>query len=335
MKVDPSTIRPLPDAQTGRAFTMSFQPLFRKFNEAIQLTNFNKNAELRKKRDAILDRLRKGLSPQHKFTWFNQGSYQVGTGVRPLKGDYDIDVGIEFPASYRDHDPVIVKGWVYEAVKPHTARVEWRNPCITVYYQEGGEPIYHVDLAVLAKDPDSKGHFLALGKQHSSADLRKWQPDHRKSFMEDIENKFSGEDAGQLCRVIRYLKRWRHVHFASEGSAAPTGISLTIAAYLWFRPTKVPSSQLDYDDLGATTKLVGSMLGNFRPVQGSNGGGASRLTLPFPRIPHDDVCKRMSNQQMQELHGRLVQLRTWLEEARRSGSPELLQRAFGSQFPAK
>ncbi len=315
---------------------MSFQPLFRRFHEVIQLKRFDENAELREKRDAALTRLRDKLHPQHKFDWFNQGSYAMGTGIKPVGGDYDIDIGIVFDINYRDHDPVTVKGWVFSAVGNHTARVEWRRPCITVYYQKAGEAIYHIDLAILAKDPSSNGLCLALGKQHSSADMRQWQPDDRNGFIKSIEQKFSGEDAGQLRRVIRYLKRWKNVQFASEGRAAPTGLGLTIAAYSWFYPTSgYVNGQLEHDDLGATLALVGSMLSSFTQRRGSDGRSTPRLTLTFPTAPHDDVCARMSDQQMLEFQQRLTQLRTWLEEARRLGLVAPLQRAFGDQFPAQ
>jgi predicted nucleotidyltransferase len=312
---------------------MLFQPLFRKFELAIQLKRFDENAELREKRDKILTRLRGNL--KQTFEHFPQGSYAMGTGVKPLNGDYDIDVGIVFNIDYRAYDPVIVKGWVHSAVETHTARVEWRRPCITVYYQEGGEPIYHVDLAILAKDPYSNGLRLALGKEHSSAELRQWQPDDRRGFMQAIEQRFSGEDAAQFRRAIRYLKRWKDVHFAREGRAAPTGLCLTVAAYLWFQPARgYTNGQLEYDDLGALSSLVLAMLRNFRHVW-DNGRTMPRLSLTFPNAPHDDVCERMTNQQMLEFHGRLTELSAWLEEARRAGAVEPLRRAFGKDFPEK
>jgi len=68
---------------------MSLQSPFMKFHEAILLKRFDENAELREKRDRILKRLRDNLSVT--FEPFNQGSYSMGTGIKPLDGDYDID----------------------------------------------------------------------------------------------------------------------------------------------------------------------------------------------------------------------------------------------------
>src|SRR5262245_46723030 len=119
---------------------MLLQPLFRRFEENIKLARFDENAELREKRDRVLKRMRENM--QMKFEWFNQGSYAMGTGIKPLDGDYDIDIGIVFDIDRRKYDPVTVKQWVYKAVEKHTGRVEWRRPCITVYYQQAGEGLY-------------------------------------------------------------------------------------------------------------------------------------------------------------------------------------------------
>jgi hypothetical protein len=314
---------------------MSLQPLFRRFHEAIQLKHYDENAELRQKRDNILVRLRDNLHPR-TFTPFNQGSYAIGTGVKPIDGDYDIDIGIVFDLDFRTNDPVTVKGWVYQAVLGHTASVEWRRPCITVNYQQSGEPKYHVDLAVMARD--SSGNLrLALGKQHSSADQRAWQMDDRQGFIEDLQRQFSGDDGGQFRRVIRYLKHWKNVHFANEGHAAPTGLSLTVAAHRWFQLAKNHTYQgVEYDDLAATITLVRAILQSFNRVwDQSLGQHLPRLSLQFPYAPHDDVFARMTNQQMLEFQGRLEKLSGWLEEAKRSQSSAPFQRAFGPQFPLK
>ncbi|MGL4884489.1 MAG: cyclic GMP-AMP synthase DncV-like nucleotidyltransferase, partial [Waterburya sp.] len=82
-----------------------------------------------------------------KYETFPQGSYDLGTGNKPLNGDYDIDVGIIIKISKDDYpDPVKVKKWIYDALYGHTNSVEIRRPCVTVFYQKDGEDIYHVDL---------------------------------------------------------------------------------------------------------------------------------------------------------------------------------------------
>lgn len=302
---------------------MSLQPLFRRFHEAIQLTQARELTELIQKSDRIFKRLRDNLAIS--FQPFYQGSYAIGTGVKPINRDYDIDVGIVFNLDPRTKDPVEVKGWVHQAVAEHTARVEWRHPCITVYYQQAREVIHHVDLAILTKDPRSGAMYLAWGKQHAPADQRQWQLDDRKGFIDAVDRKFTGEDAAQFRRVIRYLKRWKDIHFPSEGRSAPSGHALTVAAYYWFQPVKTRGFQhVEYDDLGATLSLVRSMQQSF----------GARLALRSPIAPQDDVFARMSDEQMKQFRQRLEKLSGRLEEARRNPLPALLQDAFGKDFPS-
>jgi predicted nucleotidyltransferase len=313
---------------------MSFQSLFQRFHETIRLKRPNENATLVEKRDRVLKRLNDNLSIS--FTPFNQGSYAMSTGIKPVNdgSDYDIDVAIVLDINPRNNDPVEVKRLVYEAVYGHTSDVEWRRPCITVNYHRAGDVLCHVDLAILAKDPYSGTLYLAIGKEHSSRNEREWQPDDRKGFMEAVKNRFDGEDAVQFRRVIRYLKRWKDVHFASEGRAAPSGLSLTVAAFHWFQPMKASYYSTEYDDLSATANLVHSIRQRFgQVVDRSLNRYVPRLSLQFPTVPRDDVFERMTNQQMLEFHQRLENLSGWLEDARRTNTITPLRRAFGKDFP--
>lgn len=314
---------------------MSLQSQFMKFHEAILLKRFDENAELREKRDRILKRLRDNLSVT--FEPFNQGSYAMGTGIKPLDGDYDIDVGIVLNGIHKDRDPVTVKGWVYDAVKSHTARVDWRRPCITVYYQEAGQVIYHVDLVVLVRDRyDSNKLYLALGKQHSAADQRDWQRDDRQGFMTAIEQKCSGEDGAQFRRVVRYLKRWKDENFPKNGHAAPTGLSLTVAAYYAFAPNKTTDyyGRGTYDDLAATLAVAQSLHARFRQTWSSSSYTyLHTLSLTFPFAPQDDVFAKMTPQQQEEFYQRLGQLISNLEQAKRTDNAAYLRQSFGNDFP--
>ena len=95
---------------------MDLQQAFLSFHRAIKQDD---NATLRQKRDRVISRLR-GSTP-FPFRVFNQGGYKLGTGVKPGGNrEYDIDVGLVFDIHVDDFDPLEVKNWVYQAVKPHT-----------------------------------------------------------------------------------------------------------------------------------------------------------------------------------------------------------------------
>ena len=302
---------------------VAFQSQFLRFHETIKLDNFDENAILRDKRDIILQKLRDRCP--YRFTYFNQGSYAMNTGVTPLDRDFDLDVGVVFKINPREISPETVKKIVFDAVSDHTGRVEWRNACITVFYQKAGDTIFHVDLPVYVEDAGGQLH-LALGKQHSAREAKVWQTGDPRFFIQAMRDKFTGEDARQMRRIIRYLKRWRDVHFPSHGSAAPVGIGLTLAAYHWFQPMRSWDARGagDYSDLGALLALVRHMCGQF-----SWGG---RLGLQMPVAPHDDVFRRMTDQQMAEFRQRLMHLADWLSQAVVNNNSNLLVRAFGEDF---
>lgn len=305
---------------------MSLQPKFRAFHEKVALKRFSENAVLVEKRDAVLKRLR----TERTFVPFNQGSYEMGTGVKPMRGDYDIDVGVVFDlGQHADFlPPKTVKRWVHDAVKPHTKSVTWKEPCVTVQYQAAGEPVYHVDLAVYGKDSSGR-LFLARGKEHS-ADSR-WERSDPQGLTNTIGNRFRDDDAFQFRRAVQYLKRWKDVHFSPEGNAAPVGIGLTILAHNSFNPVRTgyPSA---YDDLAAVRSLVGAIAASFAP-KWTPTGTMYRISALVPVEPRDDVFARMSDQQATEFKGRVDTLKGWLDEAARTGSTAPLRRAFGTDFP--
>ncbi len=308
---------------------MSAPPLqsrFLAFHERIKLDNADELAILRDKRDAILRRMRdRSLT----FDAFNQGSYAMGTGVLPVEGDFDIDVGIVLTGPERPKDPLDAKTRVYDAVRGHTPNVEWRRHCIRVQYVKAGQPSVHVDLPVYWKSQDWWGastYHLAVGKQHSSLEHRSWELSEPLRFIEKVKEFLDGEQRQQFRRVVRYLKRWKDVCFRSEGNAAPVGIGLTVVALEFFQPRYVgflpPTSAAQFDDLDATRRVVDGMRARFYP----------RLVAKLPVEPRRDVFHRMTDPQMREFRTRLDALSLQLAEARQRHDPAPLQQAFGRDF---
>jgi hypothetical protein len=323
------------------------QKQFEQFDEAIKLRRYHENATLAEKRDKVLKSLSDGIARQRKegtaipsYRHFNQGSYDVGTGVKPLDSDYDIDVGVEFDLAKEDHTPVEVKKWVLNAVEGHTNKVEMRRSCVTVYYMQGDEPKYHVDLAVYsnaARNLDRR-MYLARGKEHSSKDNQEWTPSAPEDLTDKINNRFQGSDARQFRQATRALKRWKDHRFQSEGQAAPRGIALAVAALSWFSPTtsEVEGEQ-KRDNLAALVRFVQTLLRQFRPTLDDNGKVYSRIKIVCPVEPFDDLCARMTAEQMRQFHARVETLLEALEEAQEDPDPhtacKTLQVEFGDDFP--
>ena len=328
------------------------QRYFDQFHKAIKLDD--ENEVLRDKREIILNALREGLNKLFEdrkenppiFTSFNQGSYAMGTGVAPTDGDYDIDVGLDFDISIEDYpDPVVIKQWVADALEGHTNSVPMKNPCVTVQYQSNDEPEYHVDLAIYGHSFSSDTDlYLARGKSRSLPENRIWEPSDPKGFIKAIRERFDSDDRRQFRRVVRYLKRWKDVHFSSEGNAAPVGIGLTVVAYNWFSPQNILvdrlSNKYEYNDLAALLALVNQVLLYFQSVYHDD-EQAERLSIQLPVQPFDDPFLRMTNRHMKTFKEKLERLKIALEEANHLAEVdmdvvaacEMLEKQFGQDFP--
>jgi len=320
-----------------------FQLRFLRFHQAIKLNNADENATLREKRDAVLVRLRSGLDRTCQD--FPQGSYAMGTGCKPLDGDYDIDVGIVFsgPANTRP-DPMVLKRAVRDAVNGHTVTpAQWLRNCVRVQYIQAGSPIYHVDLAVYWQDvetdswsttPRRGAMYLAVGKEGAQSADKEWQLSEPKALRDLIADYGQpGVQRDQFKRVIRYLKRWRQVHFSAAGNASPVGIGLSVCALQWFRSNAThASTDASVDDLAALRSLVASMRVNFALVLGSR-AYARRLVVKLPTEPRLDVFRKMADGQMAQFEQQLTELDSLLQAAANSGDSSYLRRAFGDDFP--
>ena len=315
------------------------QNQFTDFHEKIKLKE--KNQVLSEKRDIIIKRIKESLSEdEHKpFTIFNQGSYAMNTGIVPLDGNYDIDVGLYFDMSQDDARPVEAKKWVYDAVEDHTDDVKYKNPCVTVAYEAG----YHVDITVYAATNNNGKVYLAKGKPTSSAADKVWDESNPKELIKTIKDHLSDEDdRKQFRRMVRYLKRWKDVNFVT-GNGKPTGIALTSCVHLWFsakRDVDVFSGKRTYKDLDALVNVVQQMIWNFTDEYVEVDGEYKRmprLKIQLPVEPRPELFEKMTSSQMKRFKEKLVLLLNGLEAAKEKVDPvdaaELLQKQFGCDFP--
>jgi hypothetical protein len=330
------------------------QKHIKQFDDAIRLAKFDENKELREKRDIILNKLRDRFAAMRKegkavptFDHFNQGSYQMGTGIHPAKGDYDIDVGLRFNCSTAEYpNPVDLKVLVADALEDHTELgTVIRRSCVTVMYKRDGEQAFHVDLAVYAyDDPKSPAQslFLAKGKRGSDEQNRSWESSDPMGLMRWVEGRFPNqEDEEQFLRVIRILKRWRSQKFPDAGNNAPTGIGLTIAAGHWFQPRitrDLFAKTTTFDDLAAMRTLITMMVSSFVPVGfAEDSTPRYRLHVLLPVRPQNDLFEKMTDGQMTTFRDRLVALRDRLDEATKEPDPvvacQRMRNEFGDEFP--
>ena len=313
---------------------VNLQSEFITFHDAIKLDS--ENEILREKRDILLNKLKEKISDDAtSYTHFNQGSYAMGTGIKPNDGDYDIDVGLKFDIDHDDYeDPVVVKKWIKDALDGHTKKVEIRRPCVTVTYQEDGEPAYHVDFAVYAANNNDGKLYIAKGKENSASDKRYWEESDPQELIDLLNNRFSDKDERkQFKRTIRYAKKWKNQHFDISGNSAPTGIALTALAYSKFQP----QYEIDpftgvrtYDDFSAFKKFMTEVKNTFIYMWDNES-----QTLPV--APWNNLFEKMTPKQQNSFHEKVVSAISRLEEAeketKKSNACKVMTRIFGTEFP--
>lgn len=305
------------------------QGQFERFHNAIKLEEDDERRKLREKREVLLRSLVEGLPRDFpKFTHFMQGSYAMRTGVVPLDGNYDIDVGLIFECTHKEFpDPVVLKRRIRDALAGYGRTVSIRRSCVTVTYMRNERPDYHVDLALYVRD-GSEGILLAKGREYSGTDQRRWVQAFPKQLTDYILGRFSGEEQAQFRRCVRYLKRWRDHRFSSGG---PISIALTVAAAHWFKAVFGPDGKPS--DLEALCALAKKML----EKSGAALGVSGRIKVKIPGPIDCDLMAGMTDRQMAEFRDRLSELDQAL--GRCFGPVEVanacleLQGQFGIDFP--
>ena len=322
---------------------VNLQSEFIEFHEKIKLS-YEDNSELRQKRDILLKKLKDNISDDApSFSDFSQGSYAMHTGIKPDDGDYDIDVGLRFDLNRSDYpDSVEVKNWVYDALDGHTKEVTIRRSCVTVIYQEDGEPVFHVDFACYADENDDL--YIAKGKKNSKPENRFWEASDPLSLIDKMEKRFSDEDdRAQFRRTIRYFKKWKNKHFDLSGNNAPTGIGLTALAYEYFAPSYQyvqATGKRAYDDFSVIKNLAGKIKDAFLYTYDLESHKYyHKISQKLFVSPYNDLFEKMTPAQQDNFYDEISAMLSKLDEAekktKKSEACSLMTQIFGSDFPVK
>ena len=331
---------------------INLQTQFNKFHDAIKV-DFDDTQLLRNKRDLIIDDLKYGLrltlfpEKSPKFQQFNQGSYDLGTGVKPLAGkdceidkDYDIDVGIVFNFSKNDYSPVQVKELVSKALNTSSRTVEIKTSCVRVQHHLNQEKWFHVDLAIYSRDYDSRGnviYHIAKGSAGSYEYEKVWELSEPFKFKKLLNLKIpDSSERAQFNRVVRYLKRWKDYNFDSVVAVMPTGIALTACCYHLFTPEKYNSYTTDanqpkfkFNDLKALQKVVNGIARMFT--------WNNHISVELPVEPYNDLFEKMSFSKIASMESKLVSLQKALfyaaNETNYFDACMKLRQVFGDDFP--
>ena len=253
---------------------------FKEFEKNISLTKSDRR-QLRAARTAIVKKIKVYFKsnpncPQVEF--IPQGSFTMGTIIRPMNGEFDLDIGVYlrgYSNWQRDWPkPETASMWLYNALKDHTSTLPVnKRTCIRIVYKptaSNKKVGYHVDLPIYIEYEnllDNK--YTRIGINGDTQWSEKSDPVGFTNWFIDM-CKLNAKDKEQLMRLVKYAKAWK-----DEKSAQikfPSGIALTVL----LAKNYSPHERDDYAFYDTMRKAYNSLYGIFyvsaiyKPVEPGN-----------------------------------------------------------------
>jgi len=215
--------------------------------------------EMRQRRNANRDRLKKGLKDAGKaqpLEFRSQGSYAMKTMVQHPDKDYDIDDGVYFDkavlvgARGAELSALQARQLVRGAIDDGSFKTapEVRNNCVRVYYEAG----FHVDLPVYRRVEQaglfSTTHYYEL----ASADWKRSDARKVKDWFdsENVSKSPNEDNGGQLRRVVRLIKKFSKSRSSWEKQIL-SGFGITVLAAECYSADRVREDVALYNTMKA------------------------------------------------------------------------------------
>lgn len=299
---------------------------FLTFNKVISLSSDEKR-KLKTSRDAVVKRIKKHFSEKgYKIPVFKgQGSFSMNTIVRPVKGRYDLDLGIYLPNLTGNPEKwpktESIHKLIVNAVNGHTSiRPVSKNSCVRLIYRSpyvyDEDLSYHLDLPIYANKSIAGGKVKSvIGFKGSQQWSEYSNPIVFKDwFLEQCRR--NPNDPSQLKRLVKYLKAWKGNQ--PKYPRFPDGMILTVLVAKNFQPHK-------RDDIA----LINTMAEFHFKL-------AWWFRVKKPTEPFNDLAVKMSRKQKQNF---IESLEEFIKEGKKALSSKnrektllIWQGLFGSRF---
>lgn len=174
--------------------------------------NSSQQSEMRKRRDANRERLKKGLKKNDEpaaNSYQAQGSYAMHTMVQDENNDYDIDDGVVFikedlvGSQGADKAALDARKMVCAALDDgsFTEPPTVLKNCVRVMYQQG----YHVDVPVYRQLEDGSLELASSDwKGSSPSEVTEW---YNKAVCDQSSDESNGR---QLRRITKHIKAYKN-----------------------------------------------------------------------------------------------------------------------------
>jgi hypothetical protein len=322
---------------------MSLQSKYKKFTETIALsTKSTEYKDAREKDDAIYEKIKIAFVDEGYEIVGTRvlGSMGVHTGIQPLDGDHDIDRGVIISQESSPCNPIDVKKVVKNVLFNHGfSEPSIKKPCVTADYKT--KPI-HIDYVIFRKD-DLDNYELAVGKETSDENNRKWDPSDPiglKDWLTWKDEDKTSEERNQYYRIVRTLKRWRDHRYSNSSDRKKVysiGLAVMLREKMCF---SIDESGKANDHQALIDTLDSIMSGSYFDLDVLSiftDETKYDLSVNLPTQPYRDIFTNHGVSVGTKLRKRLKSLLDTLNEV--SVEPELakqcdvLRDVFGDDFP--
>ena len=315
---------------------MAIQTHFVEFHKRIKLARGDGAYKTARERD---DSIKKDVIAAFKEAGypvvadFIQGSLKTNTGVKPLKGDYDVDRALVIDDGDAPDNPVTPKKKALRVLEDRGFKnAKIKKPCVTADYLSDN---IHIDFIIYKRSGDQ--HWLAVGKKNSDEENREWSACDPLGLLEWINDTDEyGDDAAdagaQFRRLVRYLKRWRDVSFAESVAVKIYSIGLTVMVKEQFQWSF--NDEGVEDDLTALRETAVAILEG--PYFTEEAADEYHVNVGLPVEPWRDIFDGSSLNTGTRLYNGLARLVGKLDEAAEESDErkqcEILNGLFGDDF---
>ncbi len=181
----------------------------------------------------------------HRPLIYPQGSMRLGTTVRPLKGQHDLDFVLQLSRSHREINPMTLLLTLFNYLKQngtYSRMVTLKNRCVRIEYANE----FYMDILPACLNYEAGPNCIKVPDR----DVQGWKDSNpigyadwfaRKSQVTTLRLKMMGkampvptqqsaEDKYPLQLIVQLLKRWRDIYYATQEKIAPISIVLTTLA---------------------------------------------------------------------------------------------------------
>ncbi len=277
-------------------------------------------------------------SPLRRYgpTIYPQGSFRIGTTVRPLSGDeFDLDLVCNLDLGVNHVSPLVILNAVEQRLRQHgdyARMIERKRRCVRLTYANE----FHLDVLPARPSWPPQGTQLLIPDRELMTWLKsnpkgyaEWFEGRSKTFFTEMRKRVeplpdheNADEKNSLQRAVQLLKRWRDVRYEKSVDVAPRSIVLTTLAGLFF--TGTPSTSNEFGEIvGAVARQIAQ---NVIPLRVVNPAQASEvLSEQWERQPH---TYRLFGTQIAQLHDRWVTIQ---QSAKTEAVASELSALFGEQ----